>query len=832
MIDYYTNVCTLGNNLCVRGIRNGKEVMDKIPYEPVLYIETDKDYGFSSIYGTKLKPIKFDTMREATEFGKEHANSNLKLYGMPFYAHQYIIENFIDTADKWNKEDIRIFNIDIEVTSTEGFPKPEDAEFPVTAVCIHDSKADKFVVFGDNKWEKEKSELGDDILEKVVYIQCRDEQDLFSKMLRYWQSFPPNIITGWNVELFDIPYLMNRALRLGIDIRRFSPWSFTRDRMLKTSHGEEQIYTIYGVDTIDYLQRYRKNKVQQSYRLDYIAEIELGERKLDYSEVQGLHNLYFENYQKFIDYNIQDVNLVKRLDEKMGLIDADIMIAYEACMNYNDVSSPVRTWDFLINKELHKQNKKVKFHTDKSVEYSSIPGGFVKEPQVGKHGWCMSFDLNSLYPHLIMQFNISPETLLDGWQLWPTESKEGRVKKMLNEEPLGDVPKNHSITAAGHAFSNEFEGIIPKLMSKMYRDRKAFKKQMLEKQRNGEDDSLENLRQLVMKLLLNSGYGALINKYFRWFDVRMGESITLSGQFLIQVAERELNKWMNKVVGTTGVDYIIAIDTDSNYISCQALVDKFFPDKSREEVIDILDKIANEQIEKVLENGFEEAKNYLHAYEQKMVMEREAIASNAFWTAKKRYAMCVWDMEGVRMPPEKPKIKIQGLEAIRSSTPHFCRGALLDLIKKTLLEDEEDVQKFVLDFKNKFMEAPYQEIAMPRSMNLLKKYAVGDTFRKGCPPHVRGAIRFNHMLKVMKLENTWEEVKEGEKGKFLYLREPNRFGCDTISFVTSIPDDFEIDKYIDREKMFEKVVLDAADNIFQPLGWSVEKQQTLEDFFG
>jgi len=324
----------------------------------------------------------------------------------------------------------------------------------------------------------------------------------------------------------------------------------------------------------------------------------------------------------------------------------------------------------------------------------------------------------------------------------------------------------------------------------------------------------------------------LINKYFRWFDVRMGESITLSGQFLIQVAERELNKWMNKVVGTTGVDYIIAIDTDSNYISCQALVDKFFPDKSREEVIDILDKIANEQIEKVLENGFEEAKDYLHAYEQKMVMEREAIASNAFWTAKKRYAMCVWDMEGVRMPPEKPKIKIQGLEAIRSSTPHFCRGALLDLIQKTLLEDEEDVQKFVLDFKNKFMEAPYQEIAMPRSMNLLKKYAVGDTFRKGCPPHVRGAIRFNHMLKVMKLENTWEEVKEGEKGKFLYLREPNRFGCDTISFVTSIPDDFEIDKYIDREKMFEKVVLDAADNIFQPLGWSVEKQQTLEDFFG
>jgi len=602
--------------------------------------------------------------------------------------------------------------------------------------------------------------------------------------------------------------------------------------MIRNNFGEQQTYIIQGIDQLDYLPLYKKNKVLESYRLDFVGNVELGEKKLDYSESSSLHDLYFNNYQKYIDYNIQDVNLVKRLDEKLGLIVAQIMIAYEACMNFADVISPVRTWDCLINKEMSKENRKPPYSITDQSQGESIPGGFVKEPKLGKNGWLMSFDLASLYPHLIMQFNISPETLMDGWQLWPMDTKEERVQKMLRKEEMPEVPLDHSISAAGYAFDNESEGIIPRLMGRMYNERKVFKKTMLEKQRNGEDSSMEELRQYILKIMLNSGYGAFINRYFRWYDQRLGESITLSGQMLIQVAEREINLWMNKVLKTDKVDYIIAIDTDSNYVNVQPLVDKYFSNKEHSEIIDCLDKIGEEQISKVLENGFEEAKEYTNAFAQKMLMEREAIASSAFWTAKKRYAMCVWDMEGVRMPADKPKLKIQGLEAIRSSTPESCREALLEMINKTLLGTEEEVQAYIADFRKEFNSLSYEKIAFPRTMNNIKKFTTDNGFVKGTPIHVRGAVAFNRLLDKNELAPKWEKLKDGEKGKYLYLLEPNNIGTNVLSFSQAVPEEFAFEKYVDYKKMFEKAIVDPMTKILDPLGWSVEKRASLMDFFG
>ena len=617
---------------------------------------------------------------------------------------------------------------------------------------------------------------------------------------------------------------------MGIGGHKLSPWGRASLRNIQTARGEEIAVTIDGVDQIDYIERYRKTKIQESYRLDFIASVELGERKLDYSEVSGLHMLYVENFQKFIDYNIQDVNLVKRLDEKLGLIDAQIMIAYMACINYGEVNSTVRTWDSLINKELQKDRVIPHFHISTAESSGNIPGGHVKEPQVGKHGWCMSFDLNSLYPHLIMQFNISPETFRPEEQVWPIEGDMERVQKFLSKEKY-KAPKGLSVSGSGYAFSNEIEGVIPRLMRRLYDERKTVKQKMLQKQREGKDDSLENLRQYVIKILLNSGYGAFVNKYFRWYDQRIGKSITLSGQLVIQIAEREINKWMNKVLQTENVDYIIAIDTDSNYLNCQPLVDKFFSNKSKNEIVDILDKIAKEQVQKVLEDGWIDTKEYLNAYDQKMVMEREAIASSAFWTAKKRYAMCVWDMEGVRMPDDKPKLKIQGLDAIRSSTPQSCREALLTMIRLTLLEDEKTLQSYISDFKDKFKSMQFEDIAFPRTMNNISKMTQSAGFAKGTPPHIRGAIQFNRLLKKYKLEKDWETMKDGEKGKFIYLREPNNIGTNVLSFNHTVPKEFDFIKYIDFEKQFSKAIIEPMDIILSPIGWTPEKQNTLEDFF-
>ena len=830
-MDYYTNIVRRGDKLLIRGVRNGEEVRDKVRYEPTLYIEHHKDYGYKTLYGKNLKPINFTNMNEAWEFSAEHKDSNLKVYGFPRFESQYSLENFGDVVDKWDKKDLRIFNIDIEVFSNEGFPEAKDAAYPVTAICIHDSKVDKFVTFGHGKWNEEDSILPEDVRSRVVYVECKTETDLLTKFLQYWNKFTPNIVTGWNIEKFDFPYLYNRLENMGIGGHKLSPWGRASLRHINTSRGEEIAVTIDGVDQIDYIDRYRKTKIQESYRLDFIASVELGERKLDYSEVSGLHMLYVENFQKFIDYNIQDVNLVKRLDEKLGLIDAQIMIAYMACINYGEVNSTVRTWDSLINKDLQNNRVIPHFHISSAESTGQIPGGHVKEPQVGKHGWCMSFDLNSLYPHLIMQFNISPETFQPQHQVWPMEGDMERVKKFLAHEPY-KAPKGLSVSGSGHTFSNVSEGVIPRLMRKLYDERKIVKQAMLKKQREGKDSSLENLRQYVIKILLNSGYGAFVNKYFRWYDQRIGKSITLSGQLIIQVAEREINKWMNKVMQTTDVDYIIAIDTDSNYLNCQPLVDKFFKNKSTEEVVDILDKIAKDQIQGVLESGFQVEKEYLNAMDQKMVMEREAIASSAFWTAKKRYAMCVWDMEGVRMPPNDPKLKIQGLDAIRSSTPQSCREALLTMIRLTLLEDESTVQKYIADFKEKFINMQFEDIAFPRTMNNISKMTQTNGFGKGTPPHIRGAITFNRLLKQYNLEKDWETMKDGEKGKFIYLREPNNVGTNVLSFNHTVPKEFDFAKYIDYEKQFSKAIIEPMDIILSPIGWTPEKQNTLEDFFG
>lgn len=829
-MDYYTNIVRRGDRLLIRGVRNGEEVRDKVRYEPTLYIEHHKDYGYKSLYGKSLKPIEFSNMNEAWEFSAEHKDSNLKVYGFPRFESQYSLENFGDAVTKWDKKDLRIFNIDIEVFSNEGFPEAKDAAYPVTAICIHDSKVDKFVTFGHGKWNEKESILPEDIRSRVMYVECKTETDLLTKFLQYWNKFTPNIVTGWNIEKFDFPYLYNRLENMGIGGHKLSPWGRASLRNISTSRGEEIAVTIDGVDQIDYIERYRKTKIQESYRLDFIASVELGERKLDYSEVSGLHMLYVENFQKFIDYNIQDVNLVKRLDEKLGLIDAQIMIAYMACINYGEVNSTVRTWDSLINKELQKDRVIPHFHITTAESAGNIPGGHVKEPQVGKHGWCMSFDLNSLYPHLIMQFNISPETFRPEEQVWPMEGDMERVQKFLSKEKY-KAPKGLSVSGSGYTFSNEIEGVIPRLMRRLYDDRKKIKQAMLQKQREGKDDSLENLRQYVIKILLNSGYGAFVNKYFRWYDQRIGKSITLSGQLVIQIAEREINKWMNKVLQTENVDYIIAIDTDSNYLNCQPLVDKFFSNKSKNEIVDILDKIAKEQVQKVLEEGWVDTKEYLNACDQKMVMEREAIASSAFWTAKKRYAMCVWDMEGIRMPDDKPKLKIQGLDAIRSSTPQSCREALLTMIRLTLLEDEKTLQTYISDFKDKFKAMQFEDIAFPRTMNNISKMTQTSGFAKGTPPHIRGAIQFNRLLKQYKLEKDWETMKDGEKGKFIYLREPNNIGTNVLSFNHTVPKEFDFIKYIDFEKQFSKAIIEPMDIILSPIGWTPEKQNTLEDFF-
>lgn len=339
--------------------------------------------------------------------------------------------------------------------------------------------------------------------------------------------------------------------------------------------------------------------------------------------------------------------------------------------------------------------------------------------------------------------------------------------------------------------------------------------------------------QLAKKVQLNSAYGALGNQYFRFFDVRQAEAVTLSGQLVIRWIEKDLNLYFNKILKTENYDYIVASDTDSVYIRLNKVVDKIAeqtPNLTKKNIVDVLDKFCTEKIQKQINVSYQNLANYLNVYGQKMRMKRESIADRAIWTAKKRYIMNVYDAEGVRY--SEPKLKIMGLEAIKSSTPFACRKKIKEAIKLILTTDEKNLQGYIKEFREDFPNYSLEDISFPRTVNGIDKYRDRQkVFKSGCPIHVRGAIVYNNILRDKKLSKKYPYINEGEKIKFIALKEPNPFGSHVISFSEHLPDEFDLKKYIDYDKQFEKSFIEPLKMILDAIGWSMEKKSTLESFF-
>jgi DNA polymerase elongation subunit (family B) len=440
-------------------------------------------------------------------------------------------------------------------------------------------------------------------------------------------------------------------------------------------------------------------------------------------------------------------------------------MAYNAKINFEDVYSQVRMWDTIIYNHLRKKGIVVpaKSHSGKDAQFE---GAYVKDPIVGLHKWMASFDLNSLYPHLIMQYNISPETLT-------SEKISVTVDKLLNQEIDTTYVKQRdlALTANGWTYTKEFKGFMPELMEKMYTDRSKFKKQMLKVQQEYEKDKsqkhllkdisrLNNL-QMAMKIALNSAYGAMGNQYFRYFDIRMAEGITTSGQLSIRWMANKLNAFMNKTLKTEGKDYVVAIDTDSIYLTLETLVETMCEGKTDEQKIKFMDKVCEDVFQPFIDSGYQELADYMNAYSQKMQMKREVLADKGIWTAKKRYILNVHNSEGVQYA--KPKIKVMGLEMVKSSTPAVIRDKLRDSIEVILRGNQADLQNYIMEFRKEFDKLPVEEIAFPRGVNGMKQYAGSPIYSKGTPIHVRGALLFNHYTKKMGLDKKYQPIRDGDK---------------------------------------------------------------------
>ena len=607
-------------------------------------------------------------------------------------------------------------------------------------------------------------------------------------------------------------------------------------------YQKNQIFELSGVNIVDYLELYRKNTFhnQESYKLDYIAQFELGKGKLDYSDFGSLHTLYRQDYGKFLEYNVRDVVLVEELEEKLGFIDLIITMAYSAKCNYIDTFGMVKYWETIIYNFLKDQNiqtppQRLKTGNDKN---KPIVGAYVKEPIVGGHNWVMSFDLNSLYPHLIMQYNISPEKMLKG------NRQDVTVDRMLNKECDLSYCKqtNTAVAPNGVLFSRDKQGMFPELMETFYEERKKWKGKMIEYQKEKERTTdtvrrkqLDTLikraynNQQVRKIALNSAYGAMANQYFAFFSIDMAEAITLSGQLAIRWAEKICNEYLNKVLKTDNEDYVIAIDTDSIYITVDKLVNQVLPDAPKDKVIDFLSK-AEVQIENVLEKGFIDLANYTNAFEQKMEMGREVIADRGIWTAKKRYILNVHDNEGVRLT--KPKLKMMGIETAKSSTPLWVRKKLEEALKVVMTGNEQELWQFVENARKEFRNLPVEDASFPRGCKGLVQYAdTTNIYSKGTPIHVRGSLLFNHHLREKSLDMRYETIKNGEKIHFTYLTTPNPINENVISFTSVLPKEFDLHRFVDYDMQFDKSFVEPLKNIVQLINWNVEPVASLDSFF-
>jgi DNA polymerase elongation subunit (family B) len=622
-----------------------------------------------------------------------------------------------------------------------------------------------------------------------------------------------------------------------------------QERKIEIMGNETQIYVPVGITILDYLQLYKKFAYtqQESYKLDHVAQEELGERKLEFEGT--LAELEVNDYQKYVEYNIHDVVLVDRLDDKLKLIELVYAMAYDAGVNYQDTFTTVGLWDVIIHNHLMK-TKTVVHQLKKAVRDEPILGGYVKDPVPGMYKWVVSLDLNSLYPHIIMQYNISPETYL-GWvpeegECENKEQAESRVIRALNgqmNEYKDYMEKQNVVISANMCmFSREKQGFLPALMQKMYNDRVVYKKQMIEAKKAYEtasdkdkiqlekDIARYNNLQMAKKIQLNSGYGALANVWNRWFKREFAEGITSSAQLTTRWIEIKLNIYLNKIFKTEGVDYVIACDTDSVYIQADKFVEMAGKEMTTEQTVKYIDKICTEALEPFIDKKYQELCGYVNGYDQKMTMKRECIADKGIWTAKKRYILNVWNQEGVAYT--KPKLKMMGIEAIRTSTPAVCRVAIKEALNVIMNKTEVDLQKYIADFRIEFSQMPFEQVAFPRSVKDLDKYKDASTiYAKGTPINVKGALVYNYHLKKHKLDKKYEPVANGQKIKYSYLKTPNPLHSTVITCADKLPQEFGLEKYVDHDTQFDKSFLEPIKTIVGAIGWEVEKRATLDSFF-
>lgn len=841
-----------------------QEIVEPAP----LYFYMKGDGEYTSIYGDKLKKVEFET------FGKlKEARDMYKSAGRELFESDVDIENRY-ILDKYSNKEVKIPNldihfIDIEVHSEVGFPKPDAAEHPVTIITVYSTKHKKFFVFAEKNFDTS-------FLPEGTWVKCfnGDEKELLKTYIGFVNKTQPDIISGWNSDGFDIPYIINRCEKLlGKDItKKLSPVRSVKKVRQRLRFGKErEIYEIGGINLIDYLDLYKKyhQGEQESFKLDYIARIELGESKLEFEG--SLKDLYHNNWQKYVEYNFQDTNLLKKLDERIKFMNLMIGICYNCKVPFDQFSKTTKVLDGAFISSLIKEKvilPNVKH--DENQEQDQYVGAFVCDPDVGLHEWVISFDATSLYPSIMIQHNISPETkvmVID--EVSATKIMNHFIGDDLSEadletyadgvhtirEVIDFIKKNgHTLAANGSIYRHDKQGVVARFVKDWFEKRQHHKKLMkiAEKEGNEAERQFQSGMEQNYKILINSVYGYVGSKYSRLYDKDNAVAVTLTGQAVIKSAMSAVDtffnsKWQDTEIGkklnakNVAKNEAITIygDTDSCYLAAGRIL-KSFNYQYMNDIEKCFNFVSN-NIEKILSKLISNEMEILtikkmNCKDCKIIFKREMIAHRVFFVAKKRYVGTVLDLEGKRMKlGDKGSVKAKGIEMVKSSTPEWAR----DKMKEFLLVILKDVDNKAADQKFKeirtdYYQRPVENIAKITNVNNISDYTGQDGMPiKGAPGHVKGAIGYNFMRSQKNLEDAIEEIYEGDKVKVVNIKDNPNYQFDSIAIKGKLPKEFGLEKFVDYDMMWNKVFVEPMRNFYDIMKWELPnfEQEDIMDLF-
>lgn len=844
MAYFYTNVARYGKNILVRGYRDGKPFKEKVQYSPTLFIHTNEESEYRDLRGNVVKPIKFNDVREASNFLKSYDDvEGMEILGMDDFPFAYISDEFKGEKVEYDRSLIKIGRLDIETEVTvKGKPDPKNVPEIINVITIELNEV--YYVFSFNDYVNPNPNR------KVVFTKTETEVELLAAFVRFMEQTEFDIITGWYSAGFDVPYLINRIERV-LDTswaNRLSPWKYIYKREFYDDKGMLNFdYRISGLTHIDYLELYKKMGFtpQAFYTLDWVCSNEIGRQKhkLENSDIPG-HLLYRTDPQNHIEYNVQDVELLVELDKKKRLFDLIIDMTYDAKCNFDDVLKNTKMWDAILFNFL--KPRKIAVPKRKSNPKIKYEGAYVKEVAPHFTEWVTTFDLTSLYPSLIMQYNISPETFV--------KRVEGiRLDDLINlkHHPINDELKenNWTMAANGMVYTRDYKGIIPEVIEIFFNKRKLHKDLAIEAEKKaqeclGNNDQsgyakyreiqiIEDISQNSRKVGINALYGALGESNFRYYSLDNAEAITISGQLTILISIKWNNEFMNKVLNTKNIDYSVYADTDSIFLDCSKFVDMFKekrPNATKSEIIDFLDKFADEKLQKNFAECFDLLADYLNVFQKRLYFKREKICEAMIQTVKKRYGLFVWDNEKIRFA--EPRVQITGLESVRTSTPHIMRSWMEDLVKLILTSDQETVWEFVEECKKEFYKLSPFEIGEPTGISDLDKYVDRNGMPiKGATENAKASALFNRIMIETGMDETYDTISSGDRIMKCRLVQPNPFREKTIAYMFDLPDELGIKQYLDYEQQWEKLFISPMEKLLEIRGWNAVEEVTVDDLF-